>query len=78
MTKLVIQVLEFLFIYCYFNSSVSSALNAAAAITWKDLLEPFFYKATESRKAAINRLCGRLGSKVLHTEMKVGVRSEGI
>uniref|UniRef100_A0A1I8I2K6 Sodium-coupled monocarboxylate transporter 1 n=3 Tax=Macrostomum lignano TaxID=282301 RepID=A0A1I8I2K6_9PLAT len=38
-------------------SSVSSSLNACAAITWKDILEPLFFKdASETKSGWINRI----------------------
>ena len=34
------------------SSSASSALNAASAVTWEDLLKPLFFKNTSQLKAA--------------------------
>jgi hypothetical protein len=38
---------------------MSSCLNALAAVTWEDMLEPFFGHISESRKTWVTRLLGK-------------------
>ena len=39
-------------------STMSSCLNALSAVTWKDILEPFLGKKTETQKTWITRILG--------------------
>nr|XP_011419880.2 sodium-coupled monocarboxylate transporter 1 [Crassostrea gigas]XP_011419881.2 sodium-coupled monocarboxylate transporter 1 [Crassostrea gigas] len=48
-----------LFVACLFSgalSTMSSCLNALSAVTWKDILEPFLGKKTETQKTWITRI----------------------
>ncbi|XP_048750733.2 sodium-coupled monocarboxylate transporter 1-like [Ostrea edulis] len=48
-----------LFVACLFSgalSTMSSCLNALSAVTWKDILEPFFGEKTEAQKTWITRI----------------------
>jgi hypothetical protein len=38
---------------------MSSCLNALAAVTWEDMLKPFFGHISESRKTWVTRLLGK-------------------
>jgi len=49
-----------LFVACLFSaslSSVSSSLNAMAAITWKDLLEPHWHHLEPEKQALVTKIC---------------------
>ena len=39
-------------------SSVSSALNAVATVTWEDMAKPFFSDLSEAGKAKVTRMMG--------------------
>lgn len=64
---------------------MSSCLNALSAVTWKDILEPFLGKKTETQKTWITRILGRavLGfqqysiNAMIKSRKKMGVEGFG-